>query len=169
MKLSNKRQRFVDEYLIDLNATQAAERAGYSAKTARAQGQFLLTIVDVAKEIQRQKAKRQKRTGISQDRTLTELSRLGFSDVRKLFTEGGWLKDISALDDDTAAAVSSVKVVTRQTATVDEDGNREVEHIHEVKLWDKNSALEKIMKHLGVLADKQDVSGKLVIEWAKGE
>lgn len=53
MSLSNKQQAFVNEYLVDFNATQAAIRAGYSERTARAQGSRLLTNVDVSEEIQR--------------------------------------------------------------------------------------------------------------------
>jgi len=65
--LNPKQSRFVDEYLIDLNATQAAIRAGYSAKTAKQQGQRLLTNVDVQEAIQERMNKRAERTEIDQD------------------------------------------------------------------------------------------------------
>lgn len=154
MSLRPQQQRFVDEYLIDLNARQAAIRAGYSEKTAQVQSSRLLTNVKVQAAIQASMNERQVRTHITQDRALQELARIGLSDVRKLFTEGGQLRDIKSLDDETAAAIASIKVVTRPGAEVDENGNREVEYVHEVKLWDKNSALEKIAKHLGMMVER---------------
>ena len=160
MALNPKQQRFVDEYLIDLNAKQAAIRAGYSEHTAHVQSCRLLAHVKIQAAIQEAMNKRQERTRITQDRVLQELARLGLSDIRRLFTDAGQLRDIRTLDDDTAAAVSSVKVVVRAGAGVDEDGNREIEQVHEIKLWDKNSALDKIAKHLGMMVDRHELAGK---------
>ena len=72
-KLTAKQARFVAEYLIDLNATQAAIRAGYSKRTARSQGQRLLTNVDIAKAIAAGQAERGKRTEIDADYVLTAI------------------------------------------------------------------------------------------------
>src|SRR3546814_2034996 len=69
------------------------------------------------------------------------------------------LLPIADLDDDTAAAVASVEVVTKP-GEVDADGKRTVEHAHKIKFWDKNSALEKIAKHLGMFVDRVEHSGK---------
>lgn len=80
-KLTVKQQCFVDEYLIDLNATQAAIRAGYSAKTADQQGSRLLANVKVQQTIAEEMAKRSKRTGINQDRVILELARLAFVNI----------------------------------------------------------------------------------------
>lgn len=71
--MNAKQQRFVAEYLIDLNATQAAIRAGYSEKTARSQGQRLLTNADVEKALAEQKGKRAERTEVTQDYVLTKI------------------------------------------------------------------------------------------------
>lgn len=71
-KLTEKRQRFVDEYLIDLNATQAAIRAGYSVKTANEQGARLLANVSIQEAISKAMAERSKRTGVNQDRVVLE-------------------------------------------------------------------------------------------------
>lgn len=73
-KLSPKQQLFADEYLIDLNATQAAIRAGYSPKTADVKGSQLLGIVKVRTYIEQKMAERSRRTGINQDRVLQELA-----------------------------------------------------------------------------------------------
>lgn len=86
---------------------------------------------------------------------LRELARLGLSDVRKLFSEGGTLKPICALDDDTAAAIASVEVVTKRLPSGDDD-EPEIEYVHKIKMWDKNSALEKLGKHLKMFTDRVD-------------
>lgn len=67
MKLTEKQKRFVEEYLIDLNATQAAIRAGYSENSAMEQGYQLLQKTSVQHAIQQAQSKRAKRTEISQD------------------------------------------------------------------------------------------------------
>ncbi len=92
------------------------------------------------------------RVEITQARVMAELAKVGFSDIRKLFTETGSLKRVEDLDDETAAFVSSVKVVTRRVPGGDEG---EVEHVAEIKQWDKLSALEKIGKHLGMFKEAQ--------------
>ncbi|WP_213431657.1 terminase small subunit, partial [Paenibacillus dendritiformis] len=76
MALTAKQKAFVQEYLIDLNATQAAIRAGYSAKTARKIGAENLTKPDIQKAIQEAMERREKRTEITQDRVLQELAKI---------------------------------------------------------------------------------------------
>ena len=149
MALTAKQERFVAEYLIDLNATQAAIRAGYSEKTARQVGAENLTKPVIGAAIQEAQAKRSERTEITQDRVLRELAKIGFSDLRKTMTRGGALLDPNAWDDDTAGAIAAIEVVTRPGG-FDDEGNREVEHVHKIKAWDKLSALEKMGKHLGM-------------------
>lgn len=158
--LAPKQQRFVEEYLVDLNATQAAKRAGYSEKTAHTIGHELLKKPEIAAAIQAAQFERSKRTEVTADRVLLELARIGFSDVRRLFTDVGNLREIASLDDETAPAISAVEVVTKPGADVDENGNRTVEYVHKVKLWDKNSALEKIAKHLGMMVERHEHTGK---------
>lgn len=150
-ELTPKQAAFVKEYLIDLNATKAAVRAGFSERTANVQVARLLALPHVKAAIEAEMAKREERTEITQDRVLQELARVGFSDIRKLFTESGHLKRPEDWDDDAAAFVSSIEVVVRKVPGGDEN---EVEHVHKVKLWDKNSALEKIARHLGMLTQK---------------
>lgn len=88
-------------------------------------------------------AERSERTKIDQDRVVLEIARLAFSDVRRLF-DGTRLKRMDEIDDATAAAISSVKVSTRQI------GEGEVEHIAEIKLWPKTPAIEMAGKHTGL-------------------
>ena len=76
-----RQQRFVDEYLVDLNATQAAIRASYSRRSAREIGRRLLTNVDIGAAIAAAQAARAERTGITADRVLQELEHIAFSRV----------------------------------------------------------------------------------------
>ncbi|MDW9473157.1 terminase small subunit [Sinorhizobium meliloti] len=89
------------------------------------------------------------------ERVLKELTRIGFSDLRRVFDANGRLLRPEEWDDDTAAAVASVEVVTRNI------GDGEVEHVHKIKVWDKNSALEKLAKHLGMFIERVEHSGSM--------
>lgn len=160
MSLNDKQARFVQEYLVDLNATQAAIRAGYSEKTAGAQAHDLLKKPEIAQAVEDAQSERSKRTEITSDMVLRELGKIGFSDIRKVFTPGGHLMRVEDLDDDAAAALSSVEVVTRKVPGGDSD---EVEHVAKIKLWDKRAALVDIGKHLGMFTDKIEHSGGLVV------
>lgn len=163
-KLNDKQQRFVEEYLVDLNATQAALRAGYSKKTAYSIGSELLKKPEIQKALVTAKAERTKRTEITADRVLRELAKIGFSDIRKTISVGGNLISPSDWDDDTAGAISSIEVVTRPTTGKDEDGNTVVEHLHKINSWNKIAALEKIGKHLGMFVEKIEHSGQINID-----
>lgn len=93
-------------------------------------------------------------------RVLQELSRLGFADFRQAFDERGNLLPPGQWDDAFAASIASIEVVTRELpgARKGKRGAR-VEYIHKIKAWDKNSALEKIAKHLGMFVDRIEHSG----------
>lgn len=111
MGLTHRQQRFVDEYLIDLNATQAAIRAGYSEKTAYSMGQRLLKNVEIQAAIQKAMQKRSQRVDITADRVLTELAKLAFFDIRKLLDDEGKPISMQNLDDETAAAIAGLDLV----------------------------------------------------------
>ena len=149
-KLTAKQQCFVAEYLVDMNATQAAIRAGYSAKTANEQGSQLLANLSVAEAIKSAMDARSERTEITQDMVLRELAKIGFSDLRRMFSNGNLIA-IDALDDDTAACLSSIEVVTKN---VPGGETGEVEHVAKIKVWDKQAALVNIGRHLGMFTDK---------------
>lgn len=160
--LTAKQELFVQEYLIDLNATQAAIRAGYSQKTAGSQGFDLLIKPEIAKAIAAAQQKRAERTGITQDRVLQELARIAFFDLRKLYRDDGSLKAMHELDDDAAAVLAGVDVVeTKGNAVIGgEDGLRHIpEFTKKVKIPDKVAALGLAMRHLGMLKDKTELSG----------
>jgi phage terminase small subunit len=149
-KLTPKQRRFVEEYLIDLNATQAAVRAGYSEKTAYTIGQKL-TKKDEAinAAIDAALAERSARTGVTADRILKELARIAFSDPRAVFSWGPGgvsLRDSGELTDDEAAIVAEV------SETRSENGGSV-----KARLCDKVKALELLGRHLGMFTDKLQV------------
>ena len=151
MALTKKQKIFVDEYLIDLNATQAAIRAGYSPDTAGSIGSENLKKPEIRARIERAMAERSKRTGINQDRIIMELAKIALLNPKGLvnFDEATIKED--ATDED-VAAVASVKV--KRFPTKDGEG---VER--EVKMYDKTKALELLGRHLGMFKDKVEVSG----------
>lgn len=152
-KLNAKHQRFVEEYLIDLNATQAAIRAGYSVKTACEQGARLLANVKVQEAVANAMAERSKRTGVNQDRVIQELARIAFVNPQNVInTEDGSVRE-DATDDD-LACIQSVKV---KSASSDKGYSEE----REVKLNDKLKALELLGKHLGMFTDKLELDADM--------
>ena len=148
-KLTIKKQCFVNEYLIDLNATQAAIRAGYSAKTADQQGSRMLANVKVQQEISEAMAKRSRRTGVNQDRVVLELAKIAFVKMTDVVDSDGAIRE-DATDDD-LACIESIKVKRSDTDT----GSSEE---REVKVASKLKALELLGKHLGMWNDKLDVN-----------
>jgi phage terminase small subunit len=164
--LTPKKKAFAKEYLIDLNATQAAIRAGYSKKTANEQGSRLLTDVSVRSLIEKEMKARSDRTQVTQDMVLLELAKIGFADIRKVVTWGDTeiraevgkdgettmepyhglqLVASEKVDDSTAAAIAEIS-----------QGKEGLK----VKFHDKKGALVDIGRHLGMFRDKVEVTGK---------
>ena len=147
-KLAPMQSVFVQEYLIDLNATQAAIRAGYSKKPAAQQGFQLLQKPSVRAAIAERQREREQRTAVTADRVLLEAARLALFDPRKLFNDDGSPKGITELDDDTAAAVAGIEVVEQF-----EGSGKDrvfVGYLKKYRIADKNSALEKLFRHHGL-------------------
>lgn len=159
MALTPKQKLFVDEYLIDLNATQAAIRAGYSPNNADKIGSELLGKTRVSDAISKAMAERSRRTGINQDRILMELAKIALVNPANVvdFDEATILD--SALPED-LAAVASVKV--KRFPTKEGEGIE-----REIKFYDKTKALDLAGRHLGMFKDKLEVSGALETERTK--
>ncbi|ENY94284.1 terminase small subunit [Enterocloster clostridioformis] len=159
MALTQKQRLFVDEYLIDLNATQAAIRAGYSPNNADKIGSELLGKTRVSDAIKTAMAERSKRTGINQDRILMELAKIALVNPENVvnFDEATIRED--ALPED-LAAVASVKV--KRFPTKDGEGIE-----REIKFYDKTKALDLAGRHLGMFKDKLELSGGLNTEKTK--
>ena len=137
-----RKQLFVDEYLIDLNQTAAAIRAGYAPKSAKDTATRLMKEPAVVEAIEKAMAERSRRTGISQDRVINELAKIAFVNPADFidFKTGGVKKTFSP--DDTAA-ISSVKVMH----SFGEQGETEM---NDIGLHNKIKALELLGKHLGM-------------------
>lgn len=158
--LNDKQIRFVEEYLLDLNATQAAIRAGYSAKTAYAQGERLLRHVEVSALVRERQAARSERTTINADWVLSRLAEEAVADMADLYNEDGKLK-----------AVHEWPLIWRQglvagVETVREGVGDDTSFVDKVKISDRIKRLELIGKHVGVQAFKEklelDVSDDVV-------
>lgn len=159
--LTEKQQRFVEEYLVDLNATQAAIRAGYSAKNAGKIGPELLGKTRVAAAIQAGREKQAERTKITADRVLKELAKLAFSNMDNYIQvqpDGTAYVDLSTMTSDQAAAI---REITTEQVDIEADltGKASIRPVRPVrkvklKLADKKSALELLGKHLGIFDDR---------------
>lgn len=147
--LTVKQRMFVEEYLIDLNATQAAIRAGYSAKTADQQGSRMLANVKVQQAIAERMAERSKRTGVNQDRVVLELAKIAFVRMTDVVDSNGRIKEGASADD--LSCIESIKYKES-----DNEFGGSVER--EVKIASKLKALELLGKHLGMWNDKLDVN-----------
>lgn len=157
MSLTPKQARFVEEYLVDLNATQAAIRAGYSADSAYAIGSMNLTKPEVAEAVAAAQKARSERTQITQDDVMRELARVGFSKMNNYAEwgpEGVLLRSSADLSEDASRCVGEVA----QT----KDGVR-------FKLHDKVGALQLMGKHLGMFTERLQLSGELPVLLVKRE
>lgn len=155
--LTPKQQRFVAEYLVDLNATAAARRAGYSPKCAEVEGPRLLGNVRVAKAVQAGAQQRLDRRGLTADRVLEEYRRLGFSNVQDLLDAAGNLRPLHELPAEVAAAISSIEVVMKNAAA----GDGKIDRVLKIKLWDKTRTLNDLARHFALLVDRVEVSGDI--------
>lgn len=147
MELTNiKHERFCQEYLIDLNASQAYTRTGYRGKNRSARASELKAKPEVSARIEELIAERSARTGINQDRVIRELARIGFLDPAKLM-DMGTATILADVTEDDCAAISSVKVKSGGDWTE-----------REVKFADKLKALELLGKHLGIFQDNVSIN-----------
>lgn len=154
--MTKKQKRFVEEYLIDLNATQAAIRAGYSPDTAYSIGNENLKKPEIKTRIDKAMAERSKRTGVNADRVVMELAKIAFVNADDVIDFKTATVKEGALPED-LAAIQSVKV-----KTFGEDGLE-----REIKMADKIKTLELLGRHLGMFKDKVEVSGALETEKTK--
>lgn len=160
MKLTAKQIRFVDEYMVDFNATQAAIRAGYKANTAHVIGAENLRKPKIAEEIARRQKDLQRRTEVTQDRVVKELARVAFADA----------SDYACIEtymyENKDGTLSPIQVVSpKDTDTLSDDQRAAIAGIKhgangiEVKLHDKIKALELLGRHIGMFNDKLSLSG----------
>lgn len=156
--LTPKQERFVQEYLIDLNATQASIRAGYSPRTANEQASRLLANVGVGAAVSKALAERSRRVGVNQDRVMRELGRLllaRMDHVAEWQADGTLrVRPTEELDEDTLAAIQEIS----STETVLSANKQQtlLSRKLKVKLHDKGRALSLLMEHLGMIGKVQN-------------
>lgn len=155
--LNAKQQRFVDEYLTDLNATQAAIRAGYSEKTARFIASENLAKPNIAAAIQAGRDKTANKLEITRERVMREYARLAFVDPRDFYNADGTLKNVPDMDADTAAALVGFEV-DELFAGSGADAI-EIGQTKKIKWSDKKAALDSINRMMGWNQDKLKVQG----------
>lgn len=165
MALNDKQQRFVEEYLIDLNATQAAIRAGYSEKSAGQMAHELLKKHEIQIALSESMKARAERTKITQDMVLMELAKIGFSDIRKVVKWGN--TELRSTEDDSGELVEAyhgLRLVASDE--IDDSTAAAISEISEgreglkVKFHDKRASLVDIGRHLGMFKDKVELTGK---------
>lgn len=160
-ELTDKQKRFVEEYLVDLNATQAAIRAGYSKETARQIGSENLSKPYIQKEIQKAMKKRSERTEITQDKVLQELAKVGFTDITD-FLSFKTTKTVVGRDEDDNPIYGYQKVIEiKDSEEVEGKAISEVQQKDgnfKFKLHDKMKALHDIARHLGMFEDTININ-----------
>lgn len=154
--MTRKQERFVEEYLVDLCATQAAIRAGYSPATAGAIGAENLKKPQIRARIDQAMAELSRRTGVNQERVIRELAKVAFVNATDIVDFESAKLLPTATPEDTAA-IASVKVKTIPTA----DGLG-VER--EIRMADKLKALELLGKHFGMFTDNVRLSGDVGVQ-----
>lgn len=150
-----KRARFVAEYLVDGNATRAAQAAGYSKKTAYSAGGRLLKDVEIKQLLVEKNAAINKKLEVSVERVRDELARLAFFDPRKFFKEDGSLVPITELDSDTAMCLAGMEVNELYEGRGED---RElIGYAKKFKLADKGQNLERLGRYLKMFTDRVEV------------
>lgn len=164
-RLTNKQARFVKEYLVDLNATQAAIRAGYSETTAHVIGHENLNKPNIASEIEAAMKARSERTEITSDLVLAELGKIAFADIRKAVRWGSNpIDDTSENADPNGLGIFPVSLIPSEE--IDDDTAVAVSEVSltqsgiKIKMHDKKSALVDIGKHLGMFKERVEHTGK---------
>jgi phage terminase small subunit len=164
--LPTKRALFVKEYLVDLNGTQAAIRAGYKAKNADVQAAQLLGNLSVQEAIAQGQAKRAEKLEIDAEWVVARLRRLADFDARKLFNADGSPKPIHKLDDDTAYAIEGLDVED----LYEHFGKGQAKKIGSIKKYrtaKHRDALELLGRHIAMFTDKIKLEGDLLAEVAE--
>ena len=147
--MTKKQKRFVEEYLIDLNATQAAIRAGYSPHTAKDIGCENLAKPNIAAAISQAMADRSKRTGVNQDRVVQELAKIAFAKITDIVDPDTARIKADASEDD-LACIQSIKIKPNEFGTE-----------REVRMYDKRGALVDLGKHLGMFKDRLELDADM--------
>ena len=150
--LTARQAMFVSEFCVDSNATAAAIRAGYSAKTARQQGALNMAKAAIVSEIAKRQSKRLKRNDVTAERVVAQLAATAFHDPLNAFDANGNLRPLDQIDPATRSAM-----VIEITEGFDQEGNPV--QTRKTKFLDRHVSLDKLARNLGLLQDKLKISG----------
>ena len=147
--LTPRQAAFVTEYLVDLNAKQAAIRAGYAPGSAADRGWELLhRCPPVMARVKEAIEERERRTQIAADRVLKEIARIAFADIRHYLAEGPdkalVVRPLAQMSDDDVAALAEIRA------------SGKTKDLRRIKLHDKRAALELLARHLGLVGRRSD-------------
>lgn len=163
--LNDMQKRFVEEYLIDLNATQAAMRAGYSQKTSYAQGCALLRHPEIQAALDAAMEARSERVGLHADAVLREYMKIAFADMRNAVRWGESTVQVESDEDGTPQPVVVHDVMLKSSDEIDDATAAAISEVSrtqtgiKIKFHDKKGALDSLAKHLGLTPEKLEHSG----------
>jgi len=159
MAMTAKMIKFCQEYCVDLNATQAAIRAGYSEETAASIGSENLRKPDIERYIKQLQADAVSAAKITRERIATEFGKMAFADIRQAYDKDGNLKHIKKIDPNTAAAINSLE--TDELFEWQDGVKKTVGITRKLKLSSKQAALDSLAKMGGFFApEKTEITGK---------
>ncbi|MEG3071047.1 MAG: terminase small subunit [Peptococcaceae bacterium] len=154
--MTKKQELFIKEYLLDLNGTAAAIRAGYSPKTAKEQASRMLANVNIRARVDKELAERSRRTGINADRVIRELARIALvNPVDVVNMDEATIKDMASSDDTAAILSVKVKRIPTEAGDIME---------REIRMADKIKALELLGKHLGMFTDRLNINAEMAVK-----
>lgn len=153
--MTPKQQRFVEEYLVDLNASAAARRAGYAAKRADQQALENLRKPEIAAAVAAAQQERSERTKIDADWVLRRLAQDAGADLADLYDENGSLRPVHEWPMVWRTGLVAGIETAQERDGVDEDGNPNWVTVRKVKLADRTRLVELLGKHVGVQAFKE--------------
>lgn len=156
--LNEKQERFCEFYAEYLNATRAAIHAGYSEKTAYSIGHELLKKLEIRERVSFYSEKLRDRVHVSAERVIQELARIAFARPEDAMS---WVDGCLTFENSENLSPDVTAAIARITITPTKHGIKQ-----EIVFHDKNSALEKLSKHLGLLVDRSEVNNTHVF---KGE
>lgn len=148
---AERRRVFVEAYITNgRNATEAAKTAGYSEKTAYSLGGQLLKHLETQQLLRERQESLAAKYELTTENVIAELAKIVHADLRKVIGADGQVLPIKEWPDDMAAAIAAIEI-----AEIGQDGQA-IGQTKKIKLWDKNSAIEKAMKHLGLFEKDND-------------
>ena len=157
-KLTDRQEKFCNEYLIDLNATQAAIRSGYSKKTAQEIGSQNLSKVLIQERLKELKEQLKKDTDVTAEIVINEFRKIALSSIAHLHNSWISLVDFQDLTDDQKATIESIQTRTRTIMEPGTDHPIVIEEV-KIKLYDKQRALENLGKYLGLYEEDNKQKG----------